>query len=374
MAQRKLRVGLIGANGHNRWGGRVHAPVFQALPETELVAVCTAHQKTAAAAAKKFQVPHALTDFRMMVQMEEVDLVSVSVRVDMHYPIVLAALEAGKHVFCEWPLMVNSQQAQEVYDQARAMGIQHVVGLQSRCSPAVMYLRDLIAQGQIGQPLVVNMIFFMGSALGGRPSYSSYLLTKEGGGSALSIAGGHALDVLCWCFGEFQSLSADVDTLMKEETLVDTGERVQVTSSDNVALVGRLKNGAMVTAQVSWTTDPQLGWQLYAYGTEGSVTATAGEMVQRSGITLRGAKRGEAVPRELSIPSEYNWTPEFHPASEQFNVAQLVRRLAQGIAEGKEVRPNFLDGLRLHHLLESIHGASEVRRWVEIAPGGPGAD
>ena len=80
------------------------------------------------------------------------------------------------------------------------------------------------------------------------------------------------------------------------------------------------------------------------------------------------------MPRELSIPSEYNWTPEFHPASEQFNVAQLVRRLAQSIAEGKEVRPSFLDGLRLHYLLESIHGASEVRRWVEIAPGGPGAD
>ena len=63
MAQRKLRVGLIGANGHNRWGARVHAPVFQALPETDLVAVCTAHQETAAAAAKKFQVRHALTDF-----------------------------------------------------------------------------------------------------------------------------------------------------------------------------------------------------------------------------------------------------------------------------------------------------------------------
>ena len=259
MGQRNLRVGLIGANGHNRWGGRVHGPVFNALPETELVAVCTAHEETAAAAAKKFQVRHALTDFRMLMQMEEVDLVCVSVRVDMHYPIVLAALEAGKHVFCEWPLMVSGQQAREVYDQARSLDIQHIVGLQSRCSPAVMYLRDLVAQGRIGQPLVINMIFFMGSALGGRPSYSSYLLTKEGGGSALSIAGGHALDVLCWCFGEFQSLCADVDTLKKEEILVDTGELVQVTSSDNVAIVGRLKNGAMVTAQISWDRRPTTG-------------------------------------------------------------------------------------------------------------------
>ena len=223
MAQRKLRVGLIGANGHNRWGGRVHGPVFQALPETELVAVCTAHQETAEAAAKKFGVRYALTDYREMAQLEDVDLVSVSVRVDMHHPMVLAALEAGKHVFCEWPLTVTSQQAQEMYDRAQSAGVQQALGLQSRCSPALMYLRDLIVQGYIGQPLVVNMVFLRDTALTGRWSYTSYLLTKEGGGSALTIPGGHALDALCWCFGELQSLCADVDTLIKEETLWTRG-------------------------------------------------------------------------------------------------------------------------------------------------------
>ena len=147
-----------------------------------------------------------------------------------------------------------------------------------------------------------------------------------------------------------------------------------MTSPDNVALVGRFKNGAMVTAQVSWTTNPQLGWQLYAYGTEGCITATTDGMVQFSSINLRGAKRGEAVLTELPIPPEYNWTPEFHPSTQQFNVAQLVRRLAQGIAEGKEVRPNFLDGVRLHHLLEAIERSSQSRGWVQVAPDGPGAD
>ena len=376
MSQRKIRVGLIGANVARGWGGNIHGPVFTTLPETELVAVCTSRPETAQAAAQKFNARHAFTDYKEMVKLDEIDLVSVSVRVDMHHPMVMAALEAGKPVISEWPLAVDSQQAQEMYDQATQRDLFHSVVLQARYTPAVMYLHDLIAQGYIGQPLVVNMTYFRDSSLVQKTANSMYLLKKGGGGSALAIATGHSVDALLHCFGELDSLCSDVATLIKETTLVDTGERVQVETPDNVAFVGRFKNGAISTVQVSWTADPPIGWHVYAYGTEGCVTLTREKHdadIHFVGIQIHGSRGGQPL-QPLPIPDQYNWTPEFAPGTGQFGVAQLVRRALRDFPDDKQMRPNFKDAVRLHRLLEAIVKSSETRSWVKVEPGGPGSD
>ena len=374
MAPPKIRVGLIGANPGRGWGGTIHGPVYQTLPETELVAVCTSSPETASAAAEAFGARYALTDYREMVALEEVDLVSIALRVDMHHPMTMAALEAGKPVICEWPLAVSSQEAQEMYDLARQKSLGHAVVLQEHTSPVVMYLRELISQGYIGQPWAVSMTYFRDSALIQNTSRNAYLREPRGGGSALAIATGHALDALLHGFGELDSLCADVDTLQKEINLSDTGELARVETPDNVAFVGRFRNGAMVTAQVSWTARPALGWQVFAYGTEGCIVASKGKGdVRPGGSILQGSRDGKAL-RPLPIPDKYNWTPEFAPDTAQFTVAQLVRRALQDFAQGREARPNFLDAVRLHRLLEAIVRSSQTREWVKLPSDGPGGD
>ena len=162
------RVWLIGANGHTRgptptdarWGGRVHGAVFSTLPETELVAVCTRSQETAETAARNLGAERAFTDYHEMVEWDDIDLVSVAVRVDLHHPMALAAIDAGKHVYFEWPLAVDVGEATDLFDPAEAAGVRHAVGLQSHGSPGVRYLHDLVTDGQIGRVLMVNMIFF----------------------------------------------------------------------------------------------------------------------------------------------------------------------------------------------------------------------
>src|SRR6185437_339681 len=97
-----LRVGLIGAAG--RWGPRAHVPALKGLPETELYAVCTAHEETARAAAEKFGITRAYGSDRALYGDPGIEVVAVAVRVPAHYQLTKNALEAGKHVFCEWPL------------------------------------------------------------------------------------------------------------------------------------------------------------------------------------------------------------------------------------------------------------------------------
>src|SRR4029450_9077358 len=104
MAEDKIHVGIIGANAHYGWSMRAHLPALLALPEYELTAVCTSRRETAEEWAQHYGAKFAFHDYHAMVNPPDVDLVSVSVRVPLHHQMVIAALAAGKQVFCEWPL------------------------------------------------------------------------------------------------------------------------------------------------------------------------------------------------------------------------------------------------------------------------------
>jgi predicted dehydrogenase len=104
MATEKICVGIIGANVRYGWGRDTHIPALSALPEFEITAVCTSRQETADETAKHFGIPHAFADPYKMVQHPDVDLVSI-LRASAFSPSAgMAALNAGKHLYCEWPL------------------------------------------------------------------------------------------------------------------------------------------------------------------------------------------------------------------------------------------------------------------------------
>src|SRR4029077_10812847 len=95
----------------------------------------------------------------------EVEAVAVAVRVPAHYELSKNALEAGKHVYCEWPLGANTKEAEELAALARKMKVRTMVGLQRRASPAYLYLRELVKDGYVGQVLSVNMVMMGGGVL-----------------------------------------------------------------------------------------------------------------------------------------------------------------------------------------------------------------
>ena len=166
MAQHRMRIGMVGANGGtDRWGARAHLPAIAALEEAELVAVCTAHEETAKRTQQGTGARLAFWDYQEMMHSSEVDLVTVAVRIALHHPVVIAALEAGKHVFCEWPLALNTVQAEEIDAHARARGVAHAVGTQARFSPGLMYGMELMDGAYVGRPLFFHMTHFLSSAM-----------------------------------------------------------------------------------------------------------------------------------------------------------------------------------------------------------------
>ena len=147
----KIRLGIIGANIHRGWAVRSHLPAVVASPEFELTAVCTTRMESAEEARQAFGARLAFDDYHAMLAHPDIDAVAVSLRVPSHYEPTVAALNAGKHVYTEWPLGRTTAEAEEMADLARAKGVRNMVGLQSRANPVMLYLKDMVASGYVGE-------------------------------------------------------------------------------------------------------------------------------------------------------------------------------------------------------------------------------
>ncbi len=354
----KLRVGIVGADAKGQgWAPLAHFPALRALPEYEIAALCTAHHETASAASARYGVATAYHDYRALVANPDIDVVSVVVRAPNHHAVVMAALAAGKHVYCEWPLGVDSAQAEAMAALAQAKGVRAVVGLQARCDPVLRYVRDLVAQGYVGDVLAVTMAMLTG-APSERPRSRAWENRVEGGVSALTIRGIHSLDAMCLCVGELAEVSGHLSTQVRQWRITDTGETVDVHTPDNVIVRGTLRGGGVVSAHIATLPSTAPGFRMEIFGSEGTLHVATPGAPQRDGNALSGAK-GRAALAPMEIPPAYGEVPPETPAGPPNNVAHLYRRLANAIRDKRPVEPDFAAAVQRHQLIDAIRRSSD---------------
>src|ERR1700712_3566588 len=151
---KKIRVGLIGAGN---WANHGHLRVLDLLPEYEVVAIQARRREAAQAAADKYKIATVLDTVDELIALPQVDLVLVLNTAPQHAETVRAVIAAGKDVYCEWPLTVSSEIAEELVRLAEKAGVRHIVGLQRRLAPHNRFVRDLIAQNYVGKLRSVRM-------------------------------------------------------------------------------------------------------------------------------------------------------------------------------------------------------------------------
>ncbi|MEL0022275.1 MAG: Gfo/Idh/MocA family oxidoreductase, partial [Rickettsiales bacterium] len=270
-------VGIVGATvtpGGSGWGANAHVPALQTLPGYELKAVCTAHEDTAKASAEKFGADLAFHDMQEMVAHPDVDLVAVVVRVPWHKQLVMPALDAGKPVCCEWPLGANLADASEMANRAKSAGVPTLVGLQAQSDPAVMYARDIVANGDIGDIVTVNLSVIV-NAIPVRGDGRIWQGIRSNGANPMTIPGGHSIDALCHILGEFAEVSARVTTRITMWKHAVTGADFPVDAPDTVTATGVLKSGVEVAYQVASVPYNASGTRLEIYGRKGTLVLTS---------------------------------------------------------------------------------------------------
>jgi predicted dehydrogenase len=262
-------------------------------------------------------------------------------------------------VYCEWPLGRDTGEAERMLDAVERKGVCHVVGLQGQWSPTINYVRDLVADGYVGNVLTATLI-------GCAPNWGatldrSYQADFANGANLMTITGGHQIDALCHCLGEFRELSAFAVSQRERIMTEDRGE-VRLTSPDQLAVSGILANGAVVSFQIRGGMTRGTEFLFEIHGSDGdlALASTTGGSMQRQELSLHGAQGKGAKLAELPIPERYRYVPEGVPANSPYNVAQLYAKLAASIHDGTPASPGFDAAVRRHRLIDTIVRASNT--------------
>lgn len=367
-----IRVGIIGVTpGQDYktggWANIAHLPALQALPYYEIKALSSRTRRSAEHTAEKFGVSYVFSTSSELIQCSEIDLVVITVKVPDHFKLVTEAIEAGKHVHCEWPLANGLAEAQQLVEVANRQGLRCGVGLQGRGSPAIRYVRDLIAKEAIGQVLSSSMI---GSGMNwgpGMPERNAYTLDKTQGATLLSIAGGHALDAHAYCLGEFETLTA-TSGLLRKTVYFPLEDKVHTASAeDQWAISGTLQSGAIASVHYRGgiVSGNNFYWEIN--GTQGDLRLSCDfGNLQVFQLKLEAAFDGSPLA-PLEIPSHYYLAPRLEDPV--FNVAQIYALYAQDRHNGTNECPDFNNALLRHQMLDAIersarHGTRE--RYIAI--------
>ncbi len=359
-AGEKIRVGIVGASPQRGFASIAHIPALKALPDFEIVALCTTRQASADAAAQHFGIPLAFADAAKLAQHPDVDLVSVTVKVPDHRTPVMAAIDAGKHVFCEWPLGRNTEEAMQMLTAAERKGVGHAVGLQGQVAPAINYVKDLVAQGYVGRVLSATLIGC--AANWGATLDRAYQADLANGANLMTITGGHQIDALCYCLGEFRELAAFAVSQRNRILAEDVGGMVAKTAPDQLVVGGVLGSGAVVSFQIRGGMTRGTEFLCEIHGSEGdlALSATTRASMQRQELRVQGAQGKGAPLVDLAIPAEYRWVPAGTPPDSPYNVAQLYAKFAKSIRTGAKMHPGFDAAVTRHHLIDAILRASDT--------------
>jgi len=357
-----IRVGVVGANPATSWAAAAHLPALASLDEFTVTAVATTRKATAEEAAAAFGAARAFTDAAELAACSDVDLVVVSVKSSAHAPAVRAALSAGKHVLCEWPLGASIDEAAELSAAAAATDVVNVIGLQGYHSPSVGYVHDLISDGTIGRVESVAAVV-PGDPLGGSriPESLAWTTDPRPGTGLLTIMGGHTLAVLDHMAGSIAEVSAVVANLNPEVILAETGQRVTNQTPGQIVLAGRLAGGGVisVTLQGGSSTSGPDAFFVRITGSEGALIITPkrpGEYLNWTALDVT-LTRPDGTRENLPVPAT---------GGRVANVAALYRQIARAITEGHPAHPDFGTALRHRRVLAAMERASLTGMRVDV--------
>ncbi len=370
----QIRIGLIGAG----FMGRAHTIAYRevgavfdlpAAPVLELIAEIDA--RTATAAARRLGFRRATADWRQLVQDAAVDLVDITAPTAAHREIAIAALAAGKHVYCEKPLAVTAAEARGLAARAAKTGVVTMVGFNYVKNPIQALARDIIASGEIGEIIDFRGIHAEDYMISPQAPMTWRSSGPRGSGVVADL-GSHIISLARYLVGPIESVCGTLDTIVKQRPVgPGARRRRRVVSDDQARFLARFANGSGGTIEASWVTTGrkmQLAYEIA--GTKGSLAFTQERMNE-----LRLYTAGQKPGREgyKTIVTDPNHPPygAFCPAPGHqlgFNDMKVieVRDLLLAVADKGKAWPDFREAWEIQRVIDAVIRSDAGLRWVRI--------
>jgi predicted dehydrogenase len=375
---REIGVGLVGY----KFMGRAHSNAYRQVGrffDLELYprmrAICGRDEAGVRDAAAFLGWEGYETDYRRLLERDDIDLVDVATPGKNHHEIAIAALAAGKHVLCEKPLANTLEEAREMLEAARKAeaGTVNMVCFNYRRAPAVQLAKRLIEGGRLGEIRHWRAVYLQDFILDPELPLIWRFRREVAGSGALGDIGAHIIDLAHFLVGQIAEVVGTTETFIKARPLEGGGGTGEVTVDDAAAFLARFENGATGTFEATRLAPGRKNHNSFEInGTNGSLAFDL-ERMNELGVYFEDdapdVKGFQTVlVTEPDHPYTAAWWPPGHIIGYEHTFVHTVKDLLDGIAAGKSPGPTFEDGYRCQAVLDAVERSVEGKTWTQPAP------
>lgn len=372
---KSLGIGLIGTG----FMGKAHALAFGAakavmgdVPNSHLAVLCDPPADKATQMADQFGFARATDDWKSLVSDPDVDIVSITTPNNLHFEMAVAAIKAGKHVYCEKPLSVTLDQARQMRDAARDAGVKTMVGYNYIKNPTFTHACRLVKTGEIGE-----IVHFRGWVDEDYQADPSLLWTwraklNDAGLGALGDLGCHLVSMAYGLVGPIESLIADMQTVHATRPLADGKGRANVENEDTASALVRFTNGvqgSISTSRSAWGRKNRLAWEVH--GTKGMICFDQERMNELQIYRNTGDQSQQGFTTILTGP-EHPPYGNFCPASGHqlgFNDLKVIEAAAllRAIQDDTTAYPDFEHAYEFEKTIHAIAQSARSNNRISLA-------
>lgn len=378
-----MRIGMVGY----KFMGRAHSHAYHTAPhffdiknEVQLVAVCGRDEQAVAKFAKKFGWQGYETDWRRLVERDDIDAIDIGTPNDSHYDITVAAARAGKHILLEKPMAMNLAQAREMQAEAEKAGIKHQIGFNYRRVPAIALAKKIVANGDIGE--IVHWRARYNQGWLANPDFPLlWRMNKDVAGSgAIGDLASHIIDLAHHLVGPIEAVTGMAKTFYKERPLPASGgglsgtgmkEKGPVTVDDCFAFLTRFENGATGVFEGTRLATGRMNHNAFEInGSKGSLAFNM-ERLNELELYLDSDHVNHRGWRTINVtngehPYAGAWWPPGHIIGWEESHIHQVADFLMAIENDTPCDPDFSVGVQNQAMLEALDQSIESGQWVNV--------
>jgi predicted dehydrogenase len=372
----EIGVGLVGY----KFMGRTHSNAYRQVGRffdlelsPRMRAICGRDEAGVRDAAASLGWEGYETDYRRLLERDDIDLVDVATPGNTHHEMAIAALESGKHVLCEKPLANTVEGAREMLDAARAAGTINMVCFNYRRAPAVQLAKRLIDEGRLGEIRHWRAVYLQDFILDPELPLIWRFRKEVAGSGALGDLGAHLVDLAHFLVGPIETVVGTAETFIKERPLEESSAgRGEVSVDDAAAFLARFENGAVGTFEATRLAPGRKNHNSFEInGSGGSLVFDLERMnelqVYFEDVTAEANGFRTVLVTEPGHPYAGAWWPPGHIIGYEHTFVHTVKDLLDGIAGGESPAPTFEDGYRCQAVLDAVERSLESGTWTEPA-------
>ena len=357
-----VKVGLVSTS----WFAElVHIPSIQSHAGAELVSICGRNRENAQDVAEKYKIPKVYTDYRAQIDSNELDAIVIASPDDMHYEMVVYALEAGMHVLCEKPMASNVEQARHMVNAAEKAGVVHMVNFSWRWMPMYQFVRDLVGEGVIGKPNYLNIHYQSSHGL----ELQGWRFDADRAAGVLGDLGAHILHISTLLGGKI----ADVSAILSAFVAPQEAQEIPANPANNSAcLLLKYATGMHGMMHASASTHLGARGQVHSLEISGSEATLTGMMDMSGSDEVTCVRKGSESAEELCVPDVY-WSGVDRTKEKFEQIKDLLmthpvgaRAFIEAIQNGFTDYPDFKDGLHVQEVIDAALKSDVEGRSVPV--------